>query len=166
MPCNCVLDLPKYPQNEEWGPLVWCILHSLAEKTGKQTNAITRGDEQRAWPLFVKALVPVIPCPFCRLHFEEYLKNTPFDLPPDYTVWTDTVRDYFYTFHESVNLRLGKPSFPKDQLALEYKDIGKLKDILARLQILQDRAIKMGGVSLLNWRAWLKQYNMLRAAIG
>lgn len=166
MPCNCVLDLPKYPQNEEWGPLVWSILHTLAEKAGKQTSPITRGDEQRAWPLFMKALVPVIPCPFCRTHFDDYLKQYPFELPLDHTAWNDFVRDYFYTFHESVNARLQKPSFPNDQLSLHYNNINTLKEILARLQTIQDRAINMGGISLLNWRAWLKQYNMLRAAIA
>ena len=166
MPCNCVLDLPKYPQNEEWGPLVWSVLHTLAEKAGNQTSPITRADEQRAWPLFIKTLAPVIPCPFCRTHFEEYLQHHPFELPLDQTQWGDFVRDYFYIFHESVNHRLQKSSFPKDQLSIQYKDSGKLKETLARLQIIQDRAINLGGISLFHWRAWLKQLNMLRSAIA
>lgn len=166
MPCNCVLDLPKYPQNEEWGPLVWRILHTFAERGGRQTNNITQGDEQRAWPLFIKTLPPVIPCPFCRDHLEDYLKKNPFQLPPDYTSWNEFLQTYFYDLHESVNVRLGKPSYPTNQLSAEYKDIGQLKDVLTRLTAIEERAIKMNGVSLFHWRAWLKQFNLLRAAIS
>jgi len=166
MPCNCVLDQPKYPQNEEWGPLVWRILHTLAERGGRQTNSITQGDEQRAWPLFVKALSLVIPCPFCRLHIDHYLQQHPFELPSDYTLWNGFLQTYLYELYESVNLRLGKPSYPKEQLSNDYKDIGQLKDVLTRLTSVQERAIKMSGVSLFHWRAWLKQFNLLRAAIS
>jgi hypothetical protein len=165
MPCSCIVDIPAYPQNEEWGPLLWLLLHTLAEKAGKQTNSITRGDEMRAWPLFMKELGAIIPCPYCRDHFQEYLKTTPFQLSTDYFEWRAYIPHYFYTFHESVNARLGKPSFPETDVSKTYSDASKLKPTLARLETIQQRAIKMGGVSLLAWRAWLKQFNMLRAAI-
>lgn len=165
MPCNCILDKPTYPQNEEWGPLVWLILHTLAEKAGRQGNPITRGDEERAWPLFVKTLPAMIPCPFCRSHLEESIKATPFALPMDYFEWKTYIPLYFYTLHESVNQRLGKPSFPSASLATTYGNGGVLVPTLTRLESIQQRAIKMGGVSLFHWKAWLKQYGMLRAAI-
>jgi hypothetical protein len=165
MPCNCIVDKPTYPQNEEWGPLVWLILHTFAEKAGRQTNMLTLGDEQRAWPLFVKTLPPVIPCPYCREHLQEYLTTNPFVLPGDYYAWKEYIPLYFYTLHESVNRRLGKPSFPQTSLSTTYGSTGPLQPTLTRLETIQMRAIKMGGVSLLAWRAWLKQYNMLRAAI-
>jgi hypothetical protein len=123
------------------------------------------GDEQRAWPLFFKALGPVIPCPYCRDHFLDYVKQNPFELPMDYYEWRTYIPLYFYTLHESVNQRLGKPSFPFADLATTYKDSSRLRSLLERLDRMQERAIKMGGVSLLAWRAWLKQLNMLRAAI-
>jgi hypothetical protein len=165
MPCNCIVDKPTYPQNEEWGPLIWLILHTLAEKAGRQTNAITMGDEQRAWPLFVKTLPQAIPCPYCRDHLQTYLHQTPFDLPMDYYEWKTYIPTYFYTLHESVNARLGKPSFPLSDLSTAYKDVGRIRNALAQLEKIQERAIKMGGVSLFHWRAWLKQLNMLRSAI-
>lgn len=165
MPCNCVLDKPAYPQNEEWGPLLWLLLHTLAEKAGRQTNMLTLGDEQRAWPLFVKTLPPIIPCPFCRDHLQEYINKNPFTLPMDYFEWKTYIPQYFYDLHESVNTRLGKPSFPRDQLSTTYKDVGALKGAMERLEKIQNRAIAMGGVSLFYWRAWLKQYGMVKAAI-
>jgi hypothetical protein len=165
MPCSCIVDIPAYPQNEEWGPLLWLLLHTFAEKAGKQDSIITKGDEQRAWPLFMKDLAPIIPCPYCRDHFQQYLKATPFELPSNYYDWKLYIPHYFYTLHESVNARLGKPSFPEEDLKKTYSDVGKIKPTLASLDTIQQRAIKMGGVSLLAWRAWLKQLNMLRAAI-
>lgn len=165
MPCNCILDKPLYPRNEEWGPLLWKVLHIVAEKAGRQTNAITRGDEQLAWPLFVKELTMIIPCPYCKDHLQEYIKQHPFDLPSDYFEWKQYIPLYFYNLHESVNQRLGKPSFPFDSLSSTYKDISSLKNTLMTLDTIVMKAIKMGGVSLFSWRAWLKQLNMLKAAI-
>lgn len=165
MPCSCIVDKPEYPQNEEWGPLLWVVLHTLAEKAGKQDNPISKGDEQRAWPLFVKTLGPIIPCPYCRDHFQDYIKENPFELPLDYTMWKQVIPSYFYQLHESVNARLGKPSFPEATLSVTYKDSSRIQPTMARLDKIQERAIKMGGVSLLAWKAWLKQFNMLKAAI-
>ena len=166
MPCSCLVDKPEYPQNEEWGPLLWLVLHTLAEKAGKPGNLITKGDEQRAWPLFMKTLGPIIPCPYCRDHFQEYIKTTPFELPMDYLMWKFYIPMYFYKLHEDVNKRLGKPSFPATSLSTTYKDPARLRDTISQLDKIQERAIKMGGVSLLAWKAWLKQYNMLRGAIA
>lgn len=165
MPCNCILDRPSYPFNEEWGPRLWLVLHTLAERAGKQDSIITRSDEQRAWPLFLKELPSIIPCPQCKEHCQEYLKTTPFQLPNDYYEWRNYIPNYFYVFHESLNRRLGKPSFPKEDLSKTYGNLGQMKVTLDELEIVQQRAIKLGGVSLLAWKAWLKQLGMLRAAI-
>ena len=166
MPCSCIVDKPEYPQNEEWGPLLWLVLHTLAEKAGKQDNLLTKGDEQRAWPLFMKTFAPIIPCPYCRDHCVEYQKTNPFELPQDYTMWKNYIPLYFYQFHESVNQRLGKPSYPITELSKNYKDPARIKTAMASLEKIQERAIKMGGVSLFHWKAWLKQFNMLRASIA
>lgn len=165
MPCSCIVDKPTYPQNEEWGPLLWWILHTLAEKAGRQTNPISQGDEQRAWPLFLKELPTALPCPFCREHLQGYVAAHPFALPQDPYEWKTYVPTYLYELHEDVNKRLGKPSFPKETLSQTYKDTGQFKDVLTRLQGYADRAVKMGGLSLFHWRAWVKQLNLLRAAI-
>jgi hypothetical protein len=165
MPCSCIVDKPEYPQNEEWGPLLWLLLHTLAERAGKQENAITKGDEQRAWPLFVKTFAPIIPCPYCREHCLEYQKEHPFELPEDYSLWKTYIPQYFYLFHEAVNKRLGKPSFPPADLSTTYKDPSRIQPTLVRFETLQERAIKMGGVSLFYWKAWLKQLGMVRAAV-
>ena len=165
MPCNCVLDKPTYPQNEEWGPLVWWILHAFAEKAGRQTSPILQGDEMRAWPLFVKELPGALPCPFCRDHLQAYLKQNPFVLPSDSFEWKTYLPQYFYALHESVNQRLGKPRFPYETLSATYSDTSRLKQTLLTLDKVVERAIKLGGMSLFNYRAWLKQLAILRASL-
>jgi hypothetical protein len=64
-----------------------------------------------------------------------------------------------------VNVRLNKPSFPFSSLATTYANPIRLKDVLSSLEKIMERAIKMGGVSLLAYKAWLKQVSMLRGSI-
>lgn len=165
MPCNCIVDKPTYPQNEEWGPLLWWILHTFAEKAGRQPDPLLRADEGRAWPLFVKELTQILPCPYCRDHLEEYSKQHPFVLPENQYMWKIYIPDYFYDLHEAVNQRLGKPSFPKESLQASYRSTGPFKEKLDALTKIVERAVKMGGVSLFSWRAWLKQATFLRATL-
>ena len=80
-------------------------------------------------------------------------------------MWKHYIPLYFYRIHESVNSRLGKPSFPYETLSTLYKDVSRINGTMTRLESLQGRAIKMGGVSFFYWKAWLKQYGMLKAAI-
>jgi hypothetical protein len=39
---------------ENWGPPVWRILHTLAEKSGELTNQIQIIDEENAWSYALK----------------------------------------------------------------------------------------------------------------
>jgi hypothetical protein len=165
MPCNCVLDHPTYPQNNEWGSLVWWILHTCAEKSGLQSHSMLQADEGRAWPLVVKTLVPMIPCPFCRDHAAEYLISNPFVLPAEYAAWNSYIRKWFWLFHESINKRLEKNSFPYDLLSSTYKDTNAFQTTLKHFDTIQMRAIKMNGITLLSWHTWVKHIRMLRAAL-
>jgi hypothetical protein len=165
MVCNCIVDKPTYPQNHEWGPLLWWILHTLAEKAGRQTDPLLQADEGRAWPLFVKELPGMLPCPYCRDHLQDYLRATPFALPTDPAAWRAYVPTFFYELHEAVNARLDKPSFPRADLTETYKNPSAFKEKLTALQSVEERAIKQQGVTLFAWRAWLKQLTLLRATI-
>ena len=166
MPCGCILDKPEYPQNNEWGPTLWNILHTMAERSGRIGNTYLQADERRAWPLFVKTLAGVIPCPYCRDHFSDYIKLHPFVLPDGYYDFHEYIRLWFYDLHEDVNKRLEKASFPFSQLATTYTNGGSVKPWCHDLEKVVMRAIKMGGVSLFAWNAWLKEVKMLRGLFG
>ena len=46
MPCACRVPTPDYPANAAWGPILWQILHGIAEKAGR---APIPADEVREW---------------------------------------------------------------------------------------------------------------------
>jgi len=163
MPCACIADNPKYPQNEEWGPLVWRILHTLAERGGLQTDKLFQIDEGRAWPLFVKSIGPMLPCPYCRDHFIEWIAANPFILPAEAAHWNLYIREWFYRFHESVNTALQKSSFPFDQLSLRYRNQQIIQADLILLEAIQVRAMKLGGVTIVSWQTWQKHLRTLRS---
>lgn len=166
MGCSrCANEKPNYPKPNEWGPLFWKIFHTLAERAGKQSGEPTKGDEMRAWPLFVKCIAPVIPCEECRSHYESYVAAHPFTLPDSYTAWNSYIRLWFYNLHEWVNQRLEKDRFPFDSLQGTYNSFQPLSTWISDLETLQLRAMKQNGITLLAWKAWLKQYKMLRAAL-
>ena len=166
MPCNCIQDLPTYPQNEDWGPNLWLILHTLAERAGKQPHIGGQEDEKRAWPLFMKTLGAIIPCPYCKEHFLLWLAAHRFNLPSEYGAFHLYITMWFYALHEDVNRRTEKPSFPIEKLSDTYRNGGAIKPNLLTLEKALMRAIKLGGVSLFAWNAWLKQYKMLCGVFG
>jgi hypothetical protein len=167
MTCSrCASDNTKYPKTSEWGPLVWKILHTLAEKAGKQTNEIMKVDEMRIWPLLLKTLIPIIPCEECREHAGNYIKQVPFDLPVSYPAWSLYIRTYFYTFHENVNMRLEKPSFPFSSLAETYKSTRELTKWTQDLNAMMLRAMKLNGMHMKAWQTWQNHLRMLSATMG
>jgi hypothetical protein len=46
-----------------WGPRIWRILHTLAERNGE------RRDTAEGWRLFLRVTVDILPCEICREHF-------------------------------------------------------------------------------------------------
>ena len=90
----------------------------------------------------------------------------PFVLPINYSEWNGYIRAWFWTLHEHVNQSLGKPSFPFEDLTTTYKSGATLTYKFMQLEMLELRAIQMGGVSLLKWDAWKKQFRMLRSSYG
>jgi hypothetical protein len=124
-----------------------------------------KSDEMRAWPLFVKCIAPVIPCEECRSHYESYLRANPFVLPSAYTSWNSYIRLWFYNLHEWVNKSLEKETFPFDSLQSTYSQFQLLSTWISQLETIQLQAMKQNGTTILAWKAWMKQYKMLRAAL-
>ena len=46
MPCSCQVPVPQYPETAHWGPILWKILHGLAERAERSFD---RMDEIREW---------------------------------------------------------------------------------------------------------------------
>jgi hypothetical protein len=55
------------------------------------------------------------------------------------------VRNWFWALHENVNQRLGKPSFPFDQLTPTYGKVN-INYNFQLVEMIEKRAIQQGGL--------------------
>lgn len=93
--------------NDQWGPPLWRILHTLAERLGRQTIKLLETDERRAWVALLRAVQMVMPCAKCRAHFKAWRSShsverfiTSYDLRAD-------AREWLWSLHEEVNREKG-----------------------------------------------------------
>jgi hypothetical protein len=90
-----VVQQPAYnAETTVWGPLLWKVLHTLAEFN----------TDPSLWNDLISRLTIDIPCIICRTHFTTYINSQPilsFD--------TISLINWFFTLHNSVNQRTGKP---------------------------------------------------------
>lgn len=114
---NRIAPLPPPPtynaDTTVWGANLWKVLHTLSVYA-----------EQSQMETLVKLLVEHIPCTVCKQHFTAYVQATPFD---------SSVK-WFFTLHNDINRRLGKPEFPEDGLVTGDKTtLGDLGPVIQEL---------------------------------
>lgn len=93
------------PQNHIWGPNLWIILHSAAERIGSQNLRRLPNEEARIWNGLLMSFRYSLPCPICKKHYTEFLGGNP--LPQ---IKRDEIRWWLYLLHCQVNDRTGKPT--------------------------------------------------------
>jgi hypothetical protein len=164
MPCACQVPTPKYPETADWGPILWTILHGLAEKAGANLQPV---DEIREWQKFITLTGEMLPCEQCRAHYSTFLKENPVtrlsEIP--YSALRIYVKSWFWTLHNEVNTDNGKPVFDYDALTSTYGSVS-FYDLYFRLEPVIKKAIQLSGVSLMKWMNWVKSFKMLRANMG
>ena len=108
MPCACLIPIPDYPDNADWGPIMWKILHGLADKAGQ---GIIKGDEIREWQKFIKITGEVLPCDICRTHYQTFLKANPTtELTTLPLAQTNTwIKTWFWNLHNEITTAKGHP---------------------------------------------------------
>ena len=91
------------PQNSIWGPELWTVLHSSAERIGSKSLSRLPGEELRIWSTLLSSLRYSLPCPQCKKHYTDYFSTHP--MPQ----WNkDTMRRWLYELHQLVNEKTGK----------------------------------------------------------
>ena len=160
MPCACKHKPLNVPDNVEWGPIFWALLHGLAEKAGTAPMPGLQGDEIRAWRGVLSFLPKTLPCDDCKSHLQDYIITNPIEVPDNFSGLHDYVKKWIYNLHEDVNMRLGKPTFLYDNLSNEYGGV-PLKNQYEVLQVVIKRAIQASAVQLLSWNNWSKHTRIL-----
>jgi len=168
MPCACQLPPEIYPDASEWGPILWSILHGLAERVGSSPFPQFEGDERRAVIRIMNSLVKVIPCPSCKEHYEVYLKEHPVDKTIkdiSYKELKKYIKTWFWELHNWVNESLKRPFFAYDDLTTAYKSI-PLRQRMKDLDIPMKKAIRIRSGQLLGYTEFTNQCMILFSICG
>jgi hypothetical protein len=159
--------MPDFPTNCEWGPILWRILHGLAEHYGKLMYPLFLKEEENAWPKFIEQTQYILPCKECREHYKDYyLKNKPSILKnlssEQKGVW---IKNYFFNLHNEVNIRNDKSLFEYSNLHNTYKNINYTFEI-KHFEKLLKVVFQYNEVSLLSWLNWIKTFRTIANIYG
>lgn len=167
MPCACKVPVPEFPTNCSWGPILWKILHGIAEKYGQIVSPIFLKEEEITWPRFITLTAKIIPCEDCRGHYNIYLANhNPLLLKKlsstDAATW---VQNFFFNLHNEVNTRSDKPLFDITELQSLYVNVNfqyEIKHFESILKIV----FKYNEVTLISWMNWIRSLRTLISIYG
>jgi hypothetical protein len=164
MPCACVIPAPNYPDSADWGPILWSILHGLAEKAGSGSLA---ADEIREWLKFLKITGEMLPCEKCRDHYLRYSKANPLThlQTVPYSALKTAVKTWLWTLHNEVNTENGKAAFAYDDLTAKYQNVN-FQDLFWRLDPVMKKAVQLNGASYQKYTTWIYSFKMLRSILS
>ena len=102
---------------------MWRLLHTLAERLGKQTNMILITDEHRAWVNFLKSVGLVVPCQKCRAHYKAWATKHRIDRFANCSTMTirAEARLWVWGLHTEVNEERGVTGPPISEMATMYE---------------------------------------------
>ena len=164
MPCACNIPLANAPDNEVWGPILWNLLHGIAEHVGKGGN---QTEESYSLIQLLKLTEKIIPCPTCKEHYKTWLTYHPPDMLKkisyeNYSNWT---RNFFWALHNEVNSDNKKEIFPFTSLEKSYKNINlnyNMKELDKHIKL----HIQHNGLTILPWQNWSNHFKKLQAIYG
>ena len=91
------------PQPSVWGPELWTILHSAAERIGSKSLSRLPLEEMRLWSGLLSSLRFTLPCPQCKKHFADYYVTHPIA-----RLDRKIMREWLYHLHQQVNAQQNK----------------------------------------------------------
>lgn len=104
----------------QWGSLVWKILHIQSIYLGNQTIQMLQKDELLLFHKLLNQVYFILPCKACKKHYSEYnSRHHPKDI--DYKDINMFITNYFYDLHNIVNEKNNKPLFKKEDLSIYTK---------------------------------------------
>jgi hypothetical protein len=102
-----------------WGPFFWHTMHLVALGYPNEPTYA----EKRAAKEFFESFTHLIPCPTCKIHYADHLKEMPI------TPSLDTRKDLFkwtVDMHNLVNKDLGKPQYTELDAIAFYHKLGEM----------------------------------------
>ena len=125
------------PQNHIWGPHLWTILHSIAERIGSKSLKRLPSEETRMWSGLLSSLRYSLPCPHCKKHYSEYYISNPISSIIEVRMW-------LYNLHNEVNSRTEKENITIDQISEIYSKPFNFSYHLSFVSEQMNRALRRG----------------------
>lgn len=95
-----------------WGPAIWFLFHTLAEKIKEESFSYIRVELLN----IIYAICVNLPCPYCSVHAKEYLDKINFN-----AIQTkNDLKNILFHFHNTVNKNKNFTLFQRDQLDEKY----------------------------------------------
>lgn len=98
-----------------WGPMMWKFFHIMGRLLKRIVFSEERGRLTGEIFSFTSILIGTIPCPSCRNHAKEYYMKNGIGNGRDNS---RAYEEWAFTFHNTVNSRLGKSGFSYEQLEI------------------------------------------------
>ena len=98
-----------------WGPCVWILFHTLAHKVVSEEFNNLKADIIQ----YIQRICANLPCPECTQHAMEYMKQNSRRINSITT--KEHLQTFLIDFHNSVNVRKGKPTFTYQQAEDKYR---------------------------------------------
>lgn len=154
----------------DWGPLMWKLLHIMAEHVGKTGNAGLDRDEAIMVEFIIQGLPSVLPCPECQAHAKDYVWANPSKavktlIGDALTLWT---RNYLFNFHNSVRTQQQKNIVYENasQLIPVYGDMIFQKCDTDQLIEYLSFGVHHATIKADMYKRWMAQMNRLRITAG
>lgn len=95
-----------------WGPSTWTLFHTLAEKVKEENFNEILPDLLT----MIKRICMNLPCPDCSAHAVQIMSK----VTPNQFTSKESLKIFLFHFHNSVNVRTGKPVFTVEELNSKY----------------------------------------------
>lgn len=99
------------PHPSVWGPHFWYVIHTYSDTYPEQPNVV----DVEVASQFIKILPFLLPCNECAKHAFDYIKPFVEDeqMLKNIVKNKESLSSFFHNFHNTVNIRTGKPVFHK-----------------------------------------------------
>lgn len=129
-------------QKKVWGNATWYLFHTLAEKLKPEFK-----DELPMLFAQISGICYNLPCPDCQNHATQIIQRSN---ASQITASQENLKNYLWSFHNSVNKRTGLVEFTKESLSMYKKAI---------TQNVVQNFINIMNENLRNDRAMLNTFN-------
>jgi len=168
MPCGCgkrsipapLSDKEQKGEPEDWGPLIWKVLHRLGVVIGSSGNKVIDTDEANYTENLIQMLPVILPCPECQAHTVSYLQSNPLtQLKGLYGIELQSkVREWVFHFHNHVRSEKGKELFIMETLLQEPLQKCEYQQLILYLT----SAVRQNEIKLEHWKKWYSYLERLR----